>query len=54
MHETIHPVTAEWAADAQIDAEAYRSMYRRSVEDPNGFWADQAQRIDWMTPFSTQ
>ena len=26
-------------------------MYARSVSDPNGFWAEQAKRIDWMKPF---
>ncbi|ETX10017.1 acetyl-CoA synthetase, partial [Roseivivax halodurans JCM 10272] len=23
-------------------------MYRRSVEDPDGFWADEAKRLDWI------
>ncbi|WP_246594671.1 acetyl-coenzyme A synthetase N-terminal domain-containing protein, partial [Mameliella sediminis] len=23
-------------------------MYARSVSDPEGFWAEQAQRLDWM------
>jgi acetyl-CoA synthetase len=27
-------------------------MYARSIKDPNGFWADQAKRIDWIKPFS--
>jgi acetyl-CoA synthetase len=31
----------------------YDEMYRRSVEDPDGFWADQARRIDWYRPPST-
>jgi len=26
-------------------------MYARSVSDPNGFWAEQAKRIDWIKPF---
>ena len=26
-------------------------MYERSVADPNGFWAEQAKRIDWIKPF---
>jgi propionyl-CoA synthetase len=29
---------------------AYADFYRRSVEEPNGFWAEQAQLIDWQLP----
>jgi acetyl-CoA synthetase len=29
----------------------YRRMYRRSIEDPEGFWAEQAKAIDWFHPF---
>jgi propionyl-CoA synthetase len=29
----------------------YRDFHRRSVEDPESFWADEAQRIHWETPF---
>ena len=30
----------------------YRELYRKSVEDPEGFWAKQAeQRLDWMKPW---
>jgi acetyl-CoA synthetase len=50
--ETIYPVSGEWAKRAFIDRDAYRDMYRRSVEDPDGFWGEQAKRIDWLTPFT--
>src|SRR5690606_12120447 len=26
----------------------YREMYARSVSDPDGFWAEQAKRLDWI------
>jgi acetyl-CoA synthetase len=26
----------------------YQNMYRRSLEDPEGFWAECAQELDWM------
>jgi acetyl-CoA synthetase len=41
-----------WKAGALIDEAGYETAYRRSVEDPDGFWADAAQRITWMAPFS--
>jgi len=27
-------------------------MYRQSVDDNEGFWAEQGQRVDWITPYS--
>jgi len=29
---------------------AYADFYRRSIDDRDGFWAEEAQRIDWQTP----
>ncbi len=33
--------------------EAYEAMYQRSIDDPDGFWAECAERIDWFEPFET-
>ena len=33
--------------------EVYDEMYRRSVDDPEGFWREQAGRLDWSRPFTT-
>jgi acetyl-CoA synthetase len=48
----LHPVTAEWAARAWIDDKAYRTLYERSINDPDGFWGEIGRRIDWMKPFT--
>jgi acetyl-CoA synthetase len=48
----IYPVTDEIRARALIDAAGYEKTYARSVEDNEGFWADQAGRIDWIKPFT--
>ncbi len=48
----VHPVTAQWAENALIDKAAYQEKYRRSVEDPEGFWREEAGRIDWIRPFT--
>ena len=48
----LYPVSKDWAVRAWIDAEKYRDMYRRSIDDPDSFWAEQAKRIDWIKPFS--
>jgi acetyl-CoA synthetase len=50
--EKTYPIPADVAAKAWIDKTSYEAMYRQSVEDNEGFWAEQAQRIDWIRPFS--
>ncbi len=52
MGEAIYPVPAEWADTALVNEARYQEMYRRSVEDPDGFWRDEAKRIDWIKPFT--
>jgi acetyl-CoA synthetase len=47
-----YPVPAEWAARATITAEAYAEKYARSVSDPEGFWREEAKRLDWIQPFT--
>ena len=45
---TIHPVPAAFKAGAHIDADKYLAMYRRSVDDTEGFWSDMANEfLSW-------
>ena len=32
---------------ANVDAEGYAELYRRSIEAPDAFWLEQAERLDW-------
>ncbi len=50
--ETVYPVPASFAAQANLTPERYREMYARSVSDPEGFWAEQGQRLDWFRAYS--
>ncbi|MGA8970061.1 MAG: acetate--CoA ligase [Pseudolabrys sp.] len=52
MSEKIYDVPADWRKRAFADEAKYTDLYARSVKDPNGFWAEQAKRIDWIKPFS--
>src|SRR6202162_2346962 len=52
MSEQVYDVPPEWSKRAFIDEAKYEAMYERSVKDPNGFWGEQAQRIDWFKPFT--
>jgi acetyl-CoA synthetase len=50
--EKIYDVPADWRKRAFADDAKYQELYARSIKDPNGFWAEQATRIDWIKPFS--
>ena len=50
-HE-VHAVSAEWAANAKINATSYAAKYSQSLSDPEGFWREEAQRLDWIKPFT--
>src|ERR1044072_3867741 len=52
MSDKTYDVPAEWKQRGFIDDAKYQAMYERSVKDPNGFWAEQAKRIDWMRSFT--
>ncbi len=36
-------------ARTHTTAAQYDALYQRSITDPNGFWAEQAKRLDWVT-----
>jgi acetyl-CoA synthetase len=50
--DQIIPVSDEWARRAWCDNGTYLKLYEQSVEDPDGFWREQAKRIDWIKPFT--
>jgi acetyl-CoA synthetase len=52
MSEKIYSVSPEWAKRAFVDKPKYEEMYARSVNDPQGFWAEHGKRVDWIKPFT--
>jgi acetyl-CoA synthetase len=45
------PVKEHIAKDAEIGSlDQYRELYRRSLEAPEAFWREQAQRLEWFHP----
>ena len=51
--EKIYPVPESFAAHAHIDAALYQEMYKHSVDDPEGFWAEQAEKfVSWYKPWN--
>ncbi len=51
-HVEVFPVPTEWAKRAWCDDKTYQEMYRRSIDDPEGFWGEHGKRIDWVKPYS--
>ncbi|MBM3503949.1 MAG: acetate--CoA ligase [Alphaproteobacteria bacterium] len=51
MAEATYPVPGDWRQRTWCDDARYQDLYRRSISNPEGFWAEQAKRIDWMRPF---
>jgi len=52
MTDQTYPPSSEFAANAHINAAKYDEMYAHSVNDPEAFWGEQGQRIDWIKPYS--
>ena len=52
MPDKVYEVPAEWTKRAFIKAAEYKTMYERSLADPDGFWAEQGKRIHWYKNFS--
>ena len=51
MNKT-YSVPTDLAQRAHIDAATYLKEYARSIEDPEGFWAEKANEfIDWISPW---
>ncbi len=36
------------STDTNCTADQYEAQYARSISDPDGFWLEQAQRLDWI------
>ncbi|MEZ0391549.1 MAG: acetate--CoA ligase [Pseudobdellovibrionaceae bacterium] len=44
----IIPIKPEFQKTAWINEEKYKSLYQESIENPDKFWADQAERLHWF------
>ena len=50
--QSLIKVTDEVKRMALIDNEKYLQEYERSINDPENFWAEHGQRIDWIKPYT--
>ncbi len=52
MEDKIYAVPSDWTRRAFIDDAKYQAMYEASIRDPEAFWREHGDRIDWFTPYS--
>lgn len=49
MESVTHPMIAGFSKNAYFNEDRYRELYAYSINDPHGFWADEAaQHITWF------
>ncbi|PSU88040.1 acetate--CoA ligase [Photobacterium kishitanii] len=48
----IYPVDNAIASNAHINNDQYREMYQQSTINPQGFWRQHGQILDWITPYT--
>ena len=52
MSNNLIKIKNKWKENALLNENEYMELYKESIENPEGFWAEQAKCIDWLTPFS--
>lgn len=52
MSQTIYPVPENIKNAALVDNDKYNTLYKQSIDDPEGFWAEHGKRLDWSTPYT--
>jgi acetyl-CoA synthetase len=49
----VFPPPPEFAAQAHVKSlEEYEALYRRSIQDPESFWAEIASELHWFSPWT--
>ena len=50
--DKVYEVDASAESRAHLNNEQYLAMYQQSIDDPAGFWAEQAnQFVSWFKPW---
>ena len=52
MPQTIYPPSSDFVSSALINHSEYEEMYKKSISDPEKFWAEQGQKLEWIKPFT--
>ncbi|WP_419834555.1 acetate--CoA ligase [Endozoicomonas atrinae] len=49
---SVYPVKSAALENTLVNNDQYLEMYQQSIINPEGFWREHGQRIDWFQPFS--
>jgi len=52
MERKLYPPPKSFVDSTAITAAQYEALYRRSLDDPKGFWGEQGKRISWISPYT--
>ena len=52
MSQSIYPVPAHIKDATLVDKNKYNTLYKQSIDDPEGFWGEHGKRLDWSTPYT--
>ena len=47
-----YPPSDDVVSRAHLDRAGYERLYAESMSDPEGFWAREGKRLDWIKPYS--
>ena len=47
----VYPIPDHFS-EAHVTPERYQTLYRQSLDDPETFWSEQAQLLDWHSPWT--
>ena len=48
FNEKTYPPSSDFAGRANMNSAGYDELYKQSVENPEAFWAEQADRLTWF------
>ena len=48
IHDQVFPVRSDFAETAHVNAAGYQDTYRQAAEDPDTYWAKEAERLAWI------
>ena len=52
MDEKIYYPDSQNSKSFKIDKKKYNEMYKESISNPEKFWGNMGNRIDWINPFT--
>jgi len=52
MSKTVFPPSKEFTSKTLINKAMYEKMYEKSVSDPDRFWGEVGNRLNWIKPYS--